>query len=57
MLFIDYNGKYIAKYKRMNAALNYINRKGLQDDLDNTLRLVDDKGNEYSPITGQIINL
>ena len=57
MLFIDYNGKYIAQYKRMNAALNYINRKGLQDDLDNTLRLVDDKGNEYSPITGQIINL
>lgn len=56
MLFIDYNGKYIAQYKRMSAALNYINRKGLQDDLDNTLRLVDDKGNEYSPITGQEIN-
>ena len=56
MLFIDYNGKYIAQYKRMNAALDYINRKGLQDDMDNTLRLVDDKGNEYNPITGQTIN-
>ena len=56
MLFIDYNGKYIAQYKRMRAALNYINRKGLQDDMDNTLRLVDDKGNEYNPITGQSIN-
>ena len=56
MLFIDYNGKYIAQYKRMRAALNYINRKGLQDDLDNTLRLVDDKGNEYNPITGQSKN-
>lgn len=56
MLFIDYNGKYIAQYKRMSAALDYIGRKGLQDDLDNTLRLVDDNGNEYNPITGQAIN-
>lgn len=56
MIFVDYNGKFIAQYKRMNAALNYINRKGLQDDLDNTLRLVDEKGNEYSPITGRVIN-
>ena len=56
MLFIDYNGKYIAPYKRMSAALGYIGRKGLQDDLDNTLSLVDDNGNEYNPITGQAIN-
>lgn len=56
MLFIDYNGKFIAQYKRMSAALAYINRKGLQDDMDNTLRLVDDKGNEYNSITGQTIN-
>ncbi len=55
MLFIDYNGKFIAQYKRMSAALAYINRKGLQDDLDNTMRLVDDKGNEYNPITGKTI--
>lgn len=56
MLFVDYNGKFIAQYRRMSAALTYIERKGLQDDLDNTLRLVDDKGNEYNPITGQEIN-
>ncbi len=56
MLFIDYNGKFIAQYRRMSAALDYINRKGLQDDMDNTLRLVDDKGDEYNPITGQVIN-
>ena len=40
----------------MSAALDYIGRKGLQDDLDNTLKLVDDNGNEYNPITGQAIN-
>ena len=56
MLFVDYNGKFIAQYRRMSAALAYIERKGLQNDLDNTLRLVDDKGNEYNPITGQEIN-
>ena len=56
MLFVDYNGQFIAQYRRMSAALTYIERKGLQDDLDNTLRLVDDKGNEYNPITGQEIN-
>jgi hypothetical protein len=56
MIFVEYNGKFLAQYKRMSAALDYINRKDLQDDLDNTLRLVDDKGNEYNPITGQVIN-
>lgn len=45
--FIDYNGKFIKSYKTIKACINYINKKNLQDDLDNTLRIVDEKGDEY----------
>lgn len=45
--FVDYNGKFIAVYKSLRACRNFINRKGLRDDLDNVLRVVDEKGNMY----------
>lgn len=50
--FVDYNGEYIASYKTLHGCLNFIGRRGYQDDADNTLRIVDQYGNLYNPITG-----
>lgn len=50
--YIDYNGKYITDYKSVLACLKFINRKSLQDDFDNTLRIVDNNGDFYHIITG-----
>lgn len=50
--FVEYNGKYVADRKTLRGALSYISRKGLQDDFDNTLRLVDQNGYMYNPING-----
>lgn len=50
--FVDYNGKFIAVYKTLNGALRYIQRQGLEDDLHNSLYLVDNEGNLYNPIYG-----
>lgn len=54
--FVDYNCKFIAMYKSVRACLNFINRKGLHDDFDNTLRIVDNNGDMYSTINGYKIN-
>lgn len=51
--FVEYNCNYLAMYKSVRACLNFIDRKGLQDDLDNCLTIVDSEGNEYNPITGR----
>lgn len=53
--FVDYNGAYIAQYRTLRGALNYIARKGLRNDLDNVLDLVDSDGEMYNPITGKHI--
>ena len=54
--FVDYNGKFIARYKSVKACLNFINRKGLTDDYNNSLSIVDDNGDMYDTITGLKIN-
>lgn len=53
--FVDYNGKFIVCYKSVRACLNYIGRKRLQDDYQNTLRICDQKGNIYNLINGEKI--
>jgi len=50
--FVDYNGKYVGIYKTLRGALNLISRKGYKNDYDNTVRLVDDKGNMYNTYNG-----
>ena len=50
--FVEYNCKFIAMYKSVHACLNFIDRKGLKDDYDNTLRIVDNNGDMYNKISG-----
>lgn len=50
--WVEYNGKYVADYKSVRACLNFIDRKGLQEDLNNTLRIVDNNGDMYNTISG-----
>lgn len=50
--YVEYNGKYIAMYKRLSSALKFIKRKNLKNDDLNLLYLIDNKGNFYDPITG-----
>ena len=50
--WVEYNGKYVADYKSVKACLNLIRRKGLKDDFDNTLRIVDNNGDMYNVING-----
>ena len=45
--FVEYNAKYIASYKSLKAAQNFIARKGLKNDEDNVLTIWDNEGNEY----------
>lgn len=52
MYYVDYNGKYIAEYKTLRGALNFIQRKDLRNDADNSLYLVDNNGNMYNPNNG-----
>lgn len=51
--FVEYNCLYIAMYKSIRACLNFIDRKKLQDDADNILRIWDSDGNLYNPINGR----
>lgn len=53
--FVDYNGKFVVCYKSVRACLNYIGRKRLQDDYQNTLRICDQNGNIYNLINGEKI--
>lgn len=50
--YVEYNCKYIAIYKSVRACINFIDRKGLRDDADNMLNIVDSEGNMYNPING-----
>lgn len=50
--WVEYNCKFIASYKSVKACLNFINRKGLQDDYHNTLSIVDNNGDMYNTING-----
>lgn len=42
--FVEYNAKYIAEYKTLKGCINFIQRKNLKDDEDNTLNIVDENG-------------
>lgn len=54
--WVEYNCKFIASYKSVKACLNFINRKGLQDNFFNALTIVDNNGNMYNTISGNKIN-
>lgn len=53
--FVEYNGRCLKAYKRLSAAVAYIEKKGLQDDAANSLYLVDSNGDMYEPMTGDPI--
>lgn len=50
--FVEYNGKLMGAYKSLACALKLIRRKGLQNDFDNSLWLVDNNGDSYHPLLG-----
>lgn len=50
--FVEYNGRLLKATKRLKPALSFIQKRGLQDDADNVLRLVDSTGEMYNPING-----
>ena len=43
--FVEYNAKYIASYKSLKVAENFIARKGLKSDENNVLTVWDSEGN------------
>lgn len=45
--FICYNAKYIASRKSLSAAVKFIDSKGIQDDENNELYIVDQLGNYF----------
>lgn len=51
--FVEYNGKYIAEYKTLKGANDFITKKGLKNDDDNLLLIVDNEGGMYRP-TGEL---
>ena len=52
--FVEYNGKLLATRKTLKGALNFIERKDLEDNYPhNSLWLVDSKGTTYNPINGK----
>lgn len=42
--FVEYNGKYIAEYKTLKGCINYIEKRNLKDDENNSLNIVDGNG-------------
>ena len=53
--FVEYNAVYIARYKTIKSCLNFFNRKKLQNDCDNVLRIWDNTGVLYDTTNGQVI--
>lgn len=53
--FVEYNGRLLKATKRVMPAVDFIHRKGLKDDSDNKLVLVDSQGDTYNPYTGQML--
>ena len=54
--FISYNCKYIAQCKSVKHCLSIIAKKGLKDDENNMLEIVDEDGNYYNA-NGVLIEL
>lgn len=53
--WVEYNGVLLACYKSVRACLNFIARKDLHDDYDNTLRIMDNNGEMYDTVFGCMI--
>lgn len=53
--FVEYNGRFLACYKSLKRAINYIAKKHLKDDEDNVLRIVDNNGEFYNTANGEHI--
>lgn len=47
--FISYNAKYIASRMSLKAAVDYIKARGIEDDENNELCIVDQRGNYFKP--------
>ena len=47
--FICYNAKYIASRKSLKSAVDFIDARGIQDDENNVLYIVDQAGNYFKP--------
>jgi hypothetical protein len=47
--FICYNAKYIASRKSLKTAVDFIDARGIQDDENNELYIVDQVGNYFKP--------
>ena len=54
--WVWYNGKYMTGYKSVRACINFINRKGLRNDYNNTLRIVDNNGDRYNEVSGNLMH-
>lgn len=46
--FVSYNAKYIASRKSLKMAVKFIETKGLKNDEDNLLYIVDSNGVYYT---------
>lgn len=53
--FVEYNSKFIARYKTIRGALGFISRKKLKDDYNNSLNIFDNEGEMYDTISGKHI--
>jgi len=53
--YVDYNSKFIASYRSIKACLSFIKRKGLKDNYENSLKIIDLNGDIYHPVTGMHI--
>lgn len=51
--YVSYNGKFIAMRKSLSAAMNVIARKGLKNDRNKLLYIIDADGDTYDPATGE----
>jgi hypothetical protein len=52
--FVCYNSKLIASRKTISSCKSYISQKGLKDDEDNSLCIVDNQGFIYDPVSGNL---
>lgn len=50
--YVEYNGKLMHKCPNLSTARIYAAMKGWRDDALNSLRIISDCGDEYSPLIG-----
>ena len=55
--YVSYNCKFIAMRKSLSAAMNVIAKKGLKNDQNNLLYIIDADGETYDPVTGEKKNV